>query len=107
MQQASQAKRSSDCHPQARQLPRLGGHRAEFAHEHAQAAAVQVRHRDLTIWWGESTQSFWIAGPAGLVGFGTLFLFRVGKEEQMMLDTFGEDYRAYMKRTARLIPWIY
>ncbi|WP_368045815.1 hypothetical protein [Nocardiopsis sp. HUAS JQ3] len=50
----------------AQQLPRLGGHRAEFAHEHAQAAAVQARHRDLTIWWGEATQSFWIAGPAGL-----------------------------------------
>ena len=49
----------------------------------------------------------WIAGPAGIVGFGTLFLFRVGKEEQMMLDTFGEEYRAYMRRTARLIPGIY
>lgn len=49
----------------------------------------------------------WIAGPAGLVGFGTLFLFRVGREEQMMLDNFGDAYRAYMKRTARLIPGIY
>jgi protein-S-isoprenylcysteine O-methyltransferase Ste14 len=49
----------------------------------------------------------WIAGPAGLVGFGTLFLFRVGREEQMMLENFGDDYRAYMKRTARLIPGIY
>lgn len=50
----------------AQQLPRLGGHRSEFAREHAQAAAVQARHRDLTIWWGEATQSFWIASPAGL-----------------------------------------
>jgi protein-S-isoprenylcysteine O-methyltransferase Ste14 len=49
----------------------------------------------------------WIAGPAGLVGFGTLFLFRVGREEQMMLDSFGDEYRAYMKRTARLIPGVY
>lgn len=49
----------------------------------------------------------WFAGLSGLVGFGTLFLFRVGREEQMMLDNFGEDYRAYMKRTARLIPGIY
>lgn len=49
----------------------------------------------------------WIAGPAGLVGFGTLFLFRVGREEQMMIDNFGDEYRAYMKRTARLIPGIY
>jgi protein-S-isoprenylcysteine O-methyltransferase Ste14 len=49
----------------------------------------------------------WIAGPAGLIGFGTLFLFRVAREERMMLDSFGDEYRAYMKRTARLIPGIY
>ncbi len=49
----------------------------------------------------------WIAGPAGLVGFGILFLFRVGREEAMMLESFGEEYRAYMARTARLIPHIY
>jgi protein-S-isoprenylcysteine O-methyltransferase Ste14 len=36
-----------------------------------------------------------------------LFLFRVGQEEKMMLDSFGDEYRAYMKRTARLIPGIY
>lgn len=48
----------------------------------------------------------WIAGFSGLAGFGTLFLFRVGREEQMMLDTFGAQYRAYMDRTARIIPWI-
>lgn len=48
----------------------------------------------------------WMAGFSGLVGFGTLFLFRVGREEQMMLETFGAPYRAYMDRTARIIPWI-
>ncbi|WP_047869854.1 hypothetical protein [Nocardiopsis sp. RV163] len=50
----------------AQRLPRLGGHRAEFAVEHARAAAVQARNRHLVIWWGEATQSFWIATPAGL-----------------------------------------
>lgn len=49
----------------------------------------------------------WIAGPAGLVGFGTLFFGRVWREEQMMISAFGEEYRAYMRRTARVIPWIY
>lgn len=49
----------------------------------------------------------WIAGPAGLVGFAILFGFRVGREEQMMIDAFGDQYRAYMRRTARLIPWLY
>ncbi|MFC9086334.1 hypothetical protein [Nocardiopsis dassonvillei] len=50
----------------AQRLPRLGGHRAEFAREHAKAAAAQARNRHLVIWWGEATQSFWIATPAGL-----------------------------------------
>ncbi len=48
-----------------------------------------------------------VAGPAGLVGFGILFALRVGEEERLMLATFGEDYRAYMARTARLVPGIY
>lgn len=49
----------------------------------------------------------WIAGPAGLVGFGTLFLFRVFREEEMMLEAFGEDYRDYSRRTKRLVPWLF
>jgi protein-S-isoprenylcysteine O-methyltransferase Ste14 len=46
----------------------------------------------------------WVAGPAGLVGFGTLYFLRVGPEERMMLDAFGEEYRAYMNRTTRIVP---
>jgi len=49
----------------------------------------------------------WIAGFSGLVGFGTLFFCRVGHEERMMLETFGEEYRQYMARTKRLVPGIY
>lgn len=49
----------------------------------------------------------WVAGPAGLIGFGTLFAFRVGREERLMLETFGDQYREYMRQTARIIPWIY
>ncbi len=49
----------------------------------------------------------WIAGPAGLVGFGILFFMRVPYEERVMSETFGDDYRDYMRRTARIIPWIY
>ena len=49
----------------------------------------------------------WIAGFAGLVGFGTLFFCRVGQEEKMMLATFGEEYRAYMARTRRVLPGVY
>ena len=50
----------------AQRLPRLGGRRSEFAHEHAQAAAIQARHRHVVVYFGEATQSFWIATPTGL-----------------------------------------
>jgi protein-S-isoprenylcysteine O-methyltransferase Ste14 len=49
----------------------------------------------------------WIAGPAGLVGFGTLFFLRVGREEAMMIETFGDEYRRYMAGTARVLPGVY
>jgi protein-S-isoprenylcysteine O-methyltransferase Ste14 len=32
------------------------------------------------------------------------FIDRVPKEEQMMIDEFGEEYREYMKRTRRFLP---
>jgi protein-S-isoprenylcysteine O-methyltransferase Ste14 len=49
----------------------------------------------------------WIAGPIGLVAIGILFFLRVPREEQMMIETFGEAYRDYMRRTARVVPWVY
>lgn len=49
----------------------------------------------------------WIVGPLGLIAVGILFFLRVGREEALMVETFGEDYRAYMRRTARIVPWVY
>jgi protein-S-isoprenylcysteine O-methyltransferase Ste14 len=49
----------------------------------------------------------WIAGPAGLIGFGILFFGRVGREEEMMITAFGDEYKSYMRRTFRVIPKIY
>lgn len=46
----------------------------------------------------------WVAGPAFLVGFLPVYFYRVPREEKMMLDHFGEEYRAYMSRTGRLFP---
>jgi protein-S-isoprenylcysteine O-methyltransferase Ste14 len=46
----------------------------------------------------------WVAGWVSLVMFMPLYLLRVPREERMMLDEFGEEYRAYMDRTGRVIP---
>jgi protein-S-isoprenylcysteine O-methyltransferase Ste14 len=46
----------------------------------------------------------WVAGWAGLALFTPLYVLRVPREERMMLDRFGEEYRAYMDRTGRVVP---
>ncbi|QIG97511.1 MULTISPECIES: protein-S-isoprenylcysteine O-methyltransferase [unclassified Bradyrhizobium] len=48
-----------------------------------------------------------VAGFAGLIGFGVLFFGRVAREEQMMLETFGNEYRQYMARTGRIMPRLF
>ena len=48
----------------------------------------------------------WFAGLAGIAGAGILFAFRVRREEHMMLESFGDDYRAYMAHTKRIVPWV-
>jgi len=49
----------------------------------------------------------WVAGFSGLVGFGSLYFGRIVREERMMLETFGDGYRAYMARTGRIFPSIF
>ena len=51
--------------------------------------------------------SNWFVGVAGLFGFAVLFFLRVDKEERMMLETFGPQYRDYMDKTKRIIPYLY
>lgn len=48
-----------------------------------------------------------VAGSAGLIGVGILYFSRVGREEQLMAETFGSDYDAYRSRTGRLFPRIW
>jgi protein-S-isoprenylcysteine O-methyltransferase Ste14 len=49
----------------------------------------------------------WITGLSGLICFLPLYLYRVPREEQMMIDTFGEEYLDYMSKTPRLLPRIW
>ena len=49
----------------------------------------------------------WVAGPSYLVAFAILFAFRVGAEERMMREYFGDTYEAYAARTKRLVPGLW
>lgn len=45
-----------------------------------------------------------IAGLAGLILILPMYVHRVRREEQNLLERFGEEYRRYMDRTGRVIP---
>src|SRR5215217_5502326 len=45
----------------------------------------------------------WFIGLAGLFGLGML-LVRLRKEEEKLIERFGDEYREYMKRTGRFLP---
>jgi protein-S-isoprenylcysteine O-methyltransferase Ste14 len=49
----------------------------------------------------------WIAGPSYGVAMLILIALRLRAEEQLMLDTFGEQYVAYQATTNRLIPGVW
>lgn len=71
-----------------------------------------VRHPMYSAFWlWALAQAFlipnWIVGFAGLVGFGTLYFLRIGQEEAMMMDEFGDEYLQYCQRTKQIIPGIY
>jgi protein-S-isoprenylcysteine O-methyltransferase Ste14 len=46
----------------------------------------------------------WIAGLSGLICFLPFYAVRVPREERIMLDSFGDEYRAYLRRTGRILP---
>jgi len=48
----------------------------------------------------------WLAGWAFLVISVPFYLLRVPKEEKMMLEQFGQEYRQYISRTGRMIPYL-
>lgn len=49
----------------------------------------------------------WFAGSTGIVGFSILYILRVGHEEKLMLETFGDQYRSYMESTPRIVPHLH
>lgn len=71
----------------------------------------RIRH---PLYLGEATRNlgFTLVLASGygfaLVLLGSAFLLaRIQREERMMLEEFGDEYRQYMARTWRLIPHVY
>ena len=48
--------------------------------------------------------SNWFVGIIGVAPWAILYFTRVESEEEMMMKTFGEKYKNYMKTTRRLLP---
>jgi protein-S-isoprenylcysteine O-methyltransferase Ste14 len=96
-------------------LGKMWSHSLDLRHNHkliTKGIYKKVRHPMYTAFWLWAVSppfllGNWVAGLAGIVGFGTLFFLRVGKEEAMMEERFGEEYRDYSAKTKRIIPGIY
>jgi protein-S-isoprenylcysteine O-methyltransferase Ste14 len=48
-----------------------------------------------------------LAGFSFLAAFGVLVAVRLGSEEKMMRDAFGDEYAQYSDRTARMVPGVW
>ena len=48
----------------------------------------------------------WLAGWSVLPVFAVMYFVRLPREEQMMCERFGEQYREYTRQTGRLFPRI-
>lgn len=70
---------------------------------------AHVRHpMYAAIWLWAGAQALllqnWIAGPPALLAFAAMYAYRSRAEERMMVDSFGDAYRAYATRVPRLFP---
>jgi len=70
-----------------------------------------IRHpMYLAIWLWSLAQALllenWLAGYGALLSFAPMYFIRTPREEALMCETFGEEYRAYMQRTGRILPFL-
>jgi len=49
----------------------------------------------------------WIAGFSMIITSIPGLLYRIPREEQMMLEHFGEKYRSYLEKTYRIFPYLW
>lgn len=48
--------------------------------------------------------SNWLAGWAAVVAFAPMYFLRTPREEAMLCEVFGQEYRDYMRQTGRIFP---
>lgn len=84
----------------------------QIAEEHrlvTQGVYAHIRHPIYAAIWLTGLAQLlmlanWVAGPACLVLYLPVYLVRVPREERMMGDHFGDEYKAYVQRTGAVIP---
>lgn len=74
----------------------------------AEGIYTWIRHPMYTSFFTLLTACFlltanWLIGLLGM-GYSLLIVQRAGREEQMLIERFGDEYRAYMQRTGRFVP---
>jgi len=49
----------------------------------------------------------WVAGFSNVIALAVLIALRLGAEERMMTEQFGDEYAAYSARTKRFVPGVW
>lgn len=87
----------------------------ELRREHeliTQGPYKHIRHPMYTYMWIGVVccwliPSNWIVGIVAAITWSTLYFIRLPGEEKMMIEEFGQEYKDYMNRTKKVIPWVY
>jgi len=71
-----------------------------------------IRHPMYTSFWLWGIAQYllipnWIVGLSGLISVAFLYFSRIGEEERMMHQQFGEAYEDYCDKTYRLLPKLF
>lgn len=70
-----------------------------------------VRHPgyvgSILVWAGSRLAVNWLVAATTSLVLLLVYAYRISAEEQMLVDHFGDEYRAYKARTWRLVPFIW
>jgi len=61
----------------------------------------------ILVWAGSRLAVNWIVAAATALGLVLVYAYRIHAEERMLVEHFGDAYRAYAARTWRLLPFVW